>query len=54
MRTALGLVALVLAYVVSTATISMVAMKAAMHRTEQQSQKASVPTPPQSRSTVGA
>jgi hypothetical protein len=43
MRTAVGLFALALAYVISTATIGVVAMKAAMQRAEQQTQETSVP-----------
>jgi hypothetical protein len=54
MRTAVGLIALALAYVISTATISVVAMKAAMHRTEQQTQKSGVPMIKRSSGTVGA
>jgi hypothetical protein len=54
MRTAVGLIALVAVYVISTATISVVAMKAAMHRTEQQTQKPDVPMIKRSGNTVGA
>jgi hypothetical protein len=53
MRTAVGLIALVAVYVISTATISVVAMKAAMHRTEQQTQKPGVPTIKRSSDTIG-
>jgi hypothetical protein len=53
MRTAVGLIALVAAYVISTATISVMAMKAAMHRTEQQTQKAGVPEIKRSNDTFG-
>jgi hypothetical protein len=53
MRTALGLIALVTAYVISTATISVVAMKAAMHRTEQETRKAGAPEIKRSSDTFG-
>jgi hypothetical protein len=53
MRTVFGLIALVTAYVISTATISVMAMRSAMHRTEQQSQKPGVPEIKRSSDTFG-